>query len=57
MTRAKLDPVTTEVIGHHLTAVAEQMKRAIIRTARNPIIYEVLDFSTGVFDVRGRVDP
>jgi N-methylhydantoinase B len=47
------DPVTTEVIGHHLTAIAEEMKRAIIRTAMHPIIYEVFDFSTGVFDARG----
>src|SRR5437870_1473048 len=49
------DPITTEVIGHHLTAIAEQMKRTIIRTAMNPIIYEVLDFSTAVFDARGRL--
>ena len=47
------DPVTTEVIGHHLTGIAEEMKRAIIRTAMHPIIYEVFDFSTGVFDARG----
>jgi N-methylhydantoinase B len=53
MTRA--DSITIEVIGHHLTAIAEQMKRAIIRTAMNPIIYEVLDFSTGLFDARGRL--
>ena len=50
-----LDPVTVEVIGHHLHAIAEQMKRVIIRTALNPIINEVLDFSTGVFDARGRL--
>lgn len=50
---ARLDPITTEVIGHHLTAIAEQMKRTIVRTAMHPIIYEVLDFSTGLFDARG----
>jgi len=52
MTAAR-DAIVTEVIGHHLTAIAEQMKRTIVRTAMNPIIYEVLDFSTGVFDGRG----
>jgi N-methylhydantoinase B len=51
--RKTADPITTEVIGHHLTSIAEQMKRTIIRTAMNPIIYEVLDFSTGLFDARG----
>jgi len=50
---SKRDPVTTEVIGHHLVAIAEEMKRAIIRTAMHPIIYEVFDFSTGLFDARG----
>ena len=48
MTREKkLDPVTVEVVGHHLTAIAEQMKRAIIRTARSPIIHEVLALLSG----------
>ena len=50
-----LNPITVEVIGHHLHAIAEQMKRVIIRTALNPIINEVFDFSTGVFDARGRL--
>src|SRR5947207_10987871 len=50
--RSRPDPITTEVIGHHLTSIAEEMKRTVIRTAMNPIIYEVLDFSTGVFDAR-----
>ena len=31
------------------------MKRVIIRTALNPIINEVFDFSTGVFDAGGRL--
>ena len=53
MTRS--DPVSVEVIEHHLTATAEQMKRTIIRTAMHPIIYEVLDFSTAVFDAKGRL--
>jgi N-methylhydantoinase B len=50
---AHRDAIVSEVIGHHLVAIAEQMKRTIVRTAANPIIYEVLDFSTGVFDARG----
>lgn len=44
------DPITTEVIRHGLVSVAEQMKRALIRTAYSPIIYDVLDFATAVYD-------
>src|SRR5690606_27934445 len=52
---AEPDAVTVEVIEHHLVSIAEEMKENIVRTAMSPIIYEVLDFSTGVFDRRGRL--
>src|SRR3954464_13828322 len=39
------DPITTEVIRHGLNSAAGQMKRALVRTAFSPIIYEVLDFA------------
>ena len=35
------DPITTEIIRHGLNSAAEQMKRALIRTAFSPVIYEV----------------
>ena len=44
------DPVTTEVIRHGLNSAAEQMKRALVRTAFSPIIYEVLDFAVAIYD-------
>lgn len=43
------DKITIEVIRNYLITVAEEMKKVIERTAVSPIIYEVLDFSTGVF--------
>jgi len=49
------DLVTTEVVSNYLVAVADEMKRTVVRTAMSPVIYEVLDFSTGVFDRRGRL--
>jgi N-methylhydantoinase B len=51
--RCEIDPTTTEVIRYALIAVAEEMKLTLMRSARNPIIYEVLDFSCGIFDRRG----
>jgi N-methylhydantoinase B len=44
------DPITTEVIRHGLNSAAEQMKRALVRTAFSPIIYEVLDFAVAIYD-------
>lgn len=45
-----VDPVTTEVVRHGLNSAAEQMKRALVRTAFNPIIYEVQDFAVAIYD-------
>jgi N-methylhydantoinase B len=47
---APVDPITTEVVRHGLISAAEQMKRALVRTAFNPIIYEVLDFAVAIYD-------
>ena len=49
------DPITTEVIRHGLNSAAEQMKRALIRTAFSPVIYEVLDFAVAIYDRRVRL--
>lgn len=51
----RIDPVVTEVIGYGLVGAAEEMKLTLMRSAFNPIIYEVLDFSCGVFDRHGRL--
>ncbi len=44
------DPITNEVIRHAMNSAANQMKRALIRTAFSPIIYEVLDFAVALYD-------
>lgn len=44
------DPITVEVVRHALNSAANQMKRALIRTAFSPIIYEVLDFAVAIYD-------
>ena len=49
MTHQSIDKITVEVIRNYLITVAEEMKKVIERTSMSPIIYEVLDFSTGVF--------
>jgi N-methylhydantoinase B len=44
-----LDAATTEVIRSYLGSAAEEMRRTLIRTAFNPVIYEVLDFGISVY--------
>ncbi len=49
------DPFTIEVIKDALTAVGDEMFVTLLRTSMSPIIYEVLDFATGLTDARGRL--
>ena len=51
----RLDPVTTEVIGRHVLAAAEEMGVTLMRTAFSPNIKERNDFSTAIFNARGEV--
>ena len=46
----RVDAITTEVVRHSLHSAAEQMKRALMRTAFSPIIYDVLDFAVAIYD-------
>lgn len=45
-----IDPIKTEIIRNALNSAANQMKQALCRTAFSPIIYEVLDFASAIYD-------
>jgi N-methylhydantoinase B len=45
--------VITEIVRNGLIAVTEEMKTNLMRTAYNIIIYEALDFTTGLFTPAG----
>ena len=47
------DPVVTEIVRNGVIAVTEEMKTNLMRTAYNMIIYEALDFTTGLFTPQG----
>jgi len=51
--KAKLDPVTLEVIRNALPAIANEMAADLQRTSYNMMIYEVRDFCTALVDVDG----
>ncbi|HEV7441786.1 MAG TPA: hydantoinase B/oxoprolinase family protein, partial [Steroidobacteraceae bacterium] len=45
-----LEAASTQVIRSYLLSAAEEMRRTLIRTAFNPVIYEVLDFGISLYD-------
>src|ERR1700676_1809490 len=49
----RIDPVVTEIVRNGLIAVTEEMKTNPMRPAYNIIIYEALDFTTGLFTPLG----
>src|SRR5437588_2950507 len=49
----RIDPVVTEIVRNGVIAVTEEMKTNLMRTAYNIIIYEALDFTTGLFTTEG----
>ena len=49
------DPFTIEVIKDALAAVGDEMFVTLLRTSMSPIIYEVLDFATGLTDAKARL--
>src|ERR1700746_1785391 len=52
-TSHRIDPVVTEIVRNGVVAVTEEMKTNLMRTAYNIIIYEALDFTTGLFTPEG----
>src|SRR4051812_45984089 len=51
--RRNADPVVVEIVRNGVLAVTEEMKTNLMRTAYNIIIYEALDFTTGLFTPQG----
>ncbi|MDI3269240.1 MAG: hydantoinase B/oxoprolinase family protein [Bacillota bacterium] len=51
----EIDPFTREVVKAALEALGEQMFWSVARTSQSPIIYEVLDYATGLTDGEGNL--
>ena len=49
------DPVTREVVASSLVSAAEEMSRALRRSAYSAIIYDMLDYSCAIFGPRGEL--
>jgi len=55
MSRQAIDPVTLTVIWNTLVSIADEMGSALRRTAFSEAVREGEDFSTGLFDRKGRL--
>ncbi len=51
----KIDPFTLEIVKDSLLAVGDEMFVALARTSMSPIIYEVLDYASGLTDAKGNL--
>jgi N-methylhydantoinase B len=50
-----VDAIAMEVIRGALAAAAKEMNRTLVRTAHNPLLYEVQDFGLGIVGADGRL--
>lgn len=50
-----INPFTLEIIKDSLMAIGDEMFYALSRTSMSPIIYEVLDYATGLTDAKGQL--
>lgn len=54
-TATPVDMVTTEIVRNALTAAALEMGKTLVRTAYNPLLYEVQDYGLGIISADGRL--
>lgn len=50
-----VDPITVEVVRNYMQSTASQMRNMLIRASFNPVIYEMVDFSLGLFNRKGEL--
>ena len=55
MKNRNVDLITLDIIRDSLLAIGEEMFVAVTRTSKSPIIYECLDFASGITDKKGRL--
>jgi N-methylhydantoinase B len=53
--RTEIDPFTVEIVKDSLIAIGDEMFVALQRTSKSTIIYEVLDYASGLTDARGQL--
>ena len=49
-----VDPFTLEICRNRLDSIVQEMATALIKTSSSPTTTETKDFSTSLFDYKGR---
>lgn len=52
---SKIDPITLEVISNGLASVTDEMALIVMRSAYSPVVRDIMDYSTGLCDSKGRI--
>src|SRR5690625_601867 len=55
LSKTKVDPFTLEIVKDSLLATGDEMFIALAKTSMSPIIYEVLDYASGLTDAKGQL--
>lgn len=55
MAEMKINPVTLDIVKDSLIAVSNEVFYAFARTSMSPIIYETLDYASGIADAGGKL--
>lgn len=55
MAEVNINPVTLDIVKDSLIAVSNEVFYAFARTSMSPIIYETLDYASGIADVNGKL--
>src|SRR5690348_11543178 len=50
--KTSIDPVTLEVVRNYMQSAARHMRNVLVRASCNPVIYEMIDFSVGLYNRR-----
>src|SRR5712692_10737051 len=53
--KTDIDPFTVEIVKDSLVAIGDEMFVALQRTSKSTIIYEVLDYASGLVDAHGQL--
>lgn len=53
--KSELDPITFAVLKSAVESIVDEMAYTVMRTARSPIVRDVLDYSTTMTDAKGRI--
>ncbi|QIB66112.1 hydantoinase B/oxoprolinase family protein [Kineobactrum salinum] len=54
-TVAEIDIITTEIIRSGLVAASEEMAKTLVRTAFNPVLYDIKDFGMALISAEGEL--